>query len=104
MTRAEAKKRGLPILGRFLSYAVVGVPPNIMGVGPRYAIPVAVEKAGLALGDIDQFEINEAFASQALWSVRELKIPMEKAPYPIGSGSSEGYWVRVRVRVRGWLG
>lgn len=47
MTRAEAKRRGLPILGRFLSYAVSGVPPAIMGVGPRYAIPPALEKAGL---------------------------------------------------------
>lgn len=85
MTRAEAKKRGLPILGRFLSYAVVGVPPSIMGVGPRYAIPVAVEKAGLTLADIDQFEINEAFASQALWCVRELKIPLEKVSITISS-------------------
>jgi acetyl-CoA acyltransferase 1 len=90
MTRAEAKKRGLPILGRFLSYAVVGVPPNIMGVGPRYAIPAAVEKAGLSLGDIDQFEINEAFASQALWSVKELKIPMEKVN-PLGGAIALGH-------------
>jgi len=90
MTRAEAKKRGLKIFGRFLSYAVVGVPPNIMGVGPRYAIPVAVEKAGLALKDIDQFEINEAFASQALWSVRELKIPLEKVN-PLGGAIALGH-------------
>jgi len=90
MTRAEAKKRGLPILGRFLSYAVVGVPPAIMGVGPRYAIPVAVEKAGLTIGDIDQFEINEAFASQALWSVKELKIPMEKVN-PLGGAIALGH-------------
>jgi acetyl-CoA acyltransferase 1 len=90
MTRAEAKKRGLPILGRFLSYAVVGVPPNIMGVGPRYAIPVAVEKAGLSVADIDQFEINEAFASQALWSVKELKIPMEKVN-PLGGAIALGH-------------
>lgn len=90
MTRAEANRRGLPILGRFLSYAVVGVPPSIMGVGPRYAIPVAVEKAGLTLNDIDQFEINEAFASQALWSVRELKIPMEKVN-PLGGAIALGH-------------
>jgi len=90
MTRAEAKKRGLRILGRFLSYAVVGVPPNIMGVGPRYAIPVAVEKAGLAVKDIDQFEINEAFASQALWTVRELKIPLEKVN-PLGGAIALGH-------------
>jgi len=90
MTRAEAKKRNLPILGRFLSYAVVGVPPNIMGVGPRYAIPAAVEKAGLTVADIDQFEINEAFASQALWSVKELKIPLEKVN-PLGGAIALGH-------------
>jgi len=78
MTRHEARRRNLPILGRFLSYAVVGAPPAIMGVGPRYAIPLAVEKSGLKLDDIDVFEINEAFASQALWSAKELKLPLEK--------------------------
>jgi len=90
MTRAEAKKRNLPILGRFLSYAVVGVPPNIMGVGPRYAIPVAVQKAGVTVGEIDQFEINEAFASQALWSAKELKIPLEKVN-PLGGAIALGH-------------
>jgi len=49
-----------------------------MGVGPRYAIPVALEKAGLTVNDIDVFEINEAFATQALWSAQQLKIPLEK--------------------------
>ena len=49
-----------------------------MGVGPAYAIPVAVERAGLKLDDVDIFEINEAFASQALYTVRVLGIPMEK--------------------------
>jgi len=46
-----------------VSYAVAGVPPEIMGIGPAYAIPVALEKAGLKMNDIDIFEINEAFAS-----------------------------------------
>jgi len=78
MTREEATKRKLPILGQFISYAVVGVPPSIMGVGPAYAIPSAVEKAGLTLNDIDTFEINEAFASQAKYCVDKLGIPIEK--------------------------
>lgn len=49
-----------------------------MGVGPAYAIPVAVERAGLKLEDVDIYEINEAFASQALYTVRVLNIPEEK--------------------------
>lgn len=64
MTRREAMRRGLPVLGIFRSFAAVGVDPSIMGVGPAYAIPAAVAQAGLAIEDIDVFEINEAFASQ----------------------------------------
>ena len=64
MTRREALRRGLPVLGIFRSFAAVGVPPAIMGIGPAVAIPAAVRAAGLAMEDIDVFEINEAFASQ----------------------------------------
>ncbi|XP_030053811.1 3-ketoacyl-CoA thiolase, peroxisomal isoform X2 [Microcaecilia unicolor] len=76
--RSKAAQLGLPVLGVLRSYAVVGVPPDIMGIGPAYAIPAAVEKAGLTLNDIDVFEINEAFASQAVYCVEKLGIPMEK--------------------------
>jgi len=76
--RSSAVKLGLPILGRMRSYAVVGVDPSLMGIGPAFAIPAALEKAKLQIGDIDVFEINEAFASQATMSVDHLKIPMEK--------------------------
>merc|ERR1712217_200174 len=76
--RSFAKKHGLPIMGRFRSYAVVGVEPAVMGIGPAYAIPSALEKAGLTMDDIDIFEINEAFASQVLMTVDHLRIPMEK--------------------------
>ncbi|GLB38359.1 putative thiolase family protein [Lyophyllum shimeji] len=76
--RSVAKRLGLPIIGKFVAAATAGVPPRIMGVGPAYAIPKVLEKTGLSLGDIDFFEINEAFASQALYSVRKLGIPMEK--------------------------
>jgi len=78
MARDKAEERGLPILGILKSYQVVGVPPEIMGVGPLYAVPKAVEAAGLTLDDIDVFEINEAFASQALYCVRELGIDADK--------------------------
>ncbi|KAG6916257.1 hypothetical protein DXG01_007714 [Tephrocybe rancida] len=76
--RSVAVKLGLPIIGKFVSAATAGVPPRIMGVGPAYAIPKVLKQNGLEIGDIDFFEINEAFASQALFSVRHLGIPMEK--------------------------
>jgi acetyl-CoA acyltransferase 1 len=78
MTRREALRRGLPILLVFRSFAAVGVPPAIMGVGPAVAIPAAVKLAGLELDDIDVFEINEAFASQAKYSVDHLGIDESK--------------------------
>lgn len=79
MTRQEAERRGLPILGVWRSYVVKGVPPSIMGIGPAVAIPAACEMAGLkGLDDVDVFEINEAFASQASWCIDELGIPVEK--------------------------
>lgn len=77
-SRAVAKQLNLPVLGRLRSFAVVGVDPTLMGIGPAYAIPAALEKAQLSVNDIDIFEINEAFASQATMSVEHLKIPMEK--------------------------
>lgn len=76
--RSTAKAMGLPIIGRLRSFACVGVDPNVMGIGPAFAIPAALEKAGLKVEDIDIYEINEAFASQATMSVEHLKIPMEK--------------------------
>ncbi|KAL0571168.1 3-ketoacyl-CoA thiolase with broad chain length specificity [Marasmius crinis-equi] len=75
--RSVAKKLGLPVVGKFVAAQVVGVPPKIMGVGPAYAIPKVLEKTGLQLSDIDFFEINEAFASQALFSVEKLGLPWE---------------------------
>ena len=78
MKRKTAEKLGLPIVGKYITSAVVGVPPRVMGVGPAYAIPVAVERAGLKISDVDIYEINEAFASQAVYSVEKLQIPFEK--------------------------
>jgi acetyl-CoA acyltransferase 1 len=62
-TRSEAERLNLKIIARLLGSANCGVPPDIMGVGPIYAIPKSLEKAGLTMNDIDIFEINEAFAS-----------------------------------------
>lgn len=76
--RSAALKHGLPILGRFRSYATAGVPPQIMGIGPAFAIPLALEKAGLEAKDIDVFEINEAFASQATYCVKKLGLDSAK--------------------------
>mmetsp|Transcript_21801 Transcript_21801/g.37207 ORF Transcript_21801/g.37207 Transcript_21801/m.37207 type:complete len:467 (-) Transcript_21801:333-1733(-) len=78
MTRREALRRGLPILAIFRSFAAVGVDPAIMGVGPAAAIPAAVAQAGLTLDDIDVFELNEAFASQAFYSITKLGIDESK--------------------------
>jgi acetyl-CoA acyltransferase len=78
MAREAAEAQGLPILGVLRSYAVVGVDPAVMGIGPAAAIPVAAKKAGVAVEDIDVFEINEAFASQAVYCVRELGIDAAK--------------------------
>jgi acetyl-CoA acyltransferase 1 len=77
-TRAHAAKLGAKVLGRIVSYAVAGVPPEVMGIGPAFAIPAALKKAGLSMNDIDVFEINEAFASQASYCGRELGVPEEK--------------------------
>jgi len=62
---------------RFVSYAVSGVAPEIMGIGPVEAIPVALQKAGLKLGDINQIELNEAFAAQALAVIKAAKLNPE---------------------------
>ncbi|NXX91161.1 THIKB thiolase, partial [Centropus bengalensis] len=88
--RSRAAQLGLPVLGVLRSFAVVGVPPDVMGIGPAYAIPAAVEKAGLTLKDIDIFEINEAFASQAVYCVEKLGIPMEKVN-PLGGAIALGH-------------
>jgi len=73
-----AKKEGWPVLGYLRAYQVAGVAPEVMGIGPVAAIPKALAKAGLTIADIDLFEINEAFAAQAVYCVRELGIDPAK--------------------------
>jgi acetyl-CoA acyltransferase len=78
MDREKAEALGLKPLAKFRSFAVGGVPPEIMGVGPVVAVPKAVNLAGLELSDINLFELNEAFASQSLQVIRELGLDEEK--------------------------
>jgi acetyl-CoA C-acetyltransferase len=78
MSASKAAERGLRAFGTVESYASVGVEPKIMGIGPVPAVREALAKAGLELGDIDLFELNEAFASQSLAVLRELEIEPER--------------------------
>ncbi len=72
MSAEKAKKLGLEPLAKLTNYAVAGVEPEVMGVGPAFAIPKVLQQAGLKTKDIDLFEINEAFASQCIYSLRQL--------------------------------
>jgi acetyl-CoA acyltransferase len=78
MERGAADALGLKPLARFVSFAVAGVRPEIMGIGPVAAVPRALKFAGLSLADIDLIELNEAFAAQALAVIRELGFDDEK--------------------------
>ena len=77
MTEDMVKKHKLTPIARLVSYATAGVPPKIMGIGPVAAIPKALVQAGLKLKDIEQIELNEAFAAQSLAVIRELDINPE---------------------------
>lgn len=71
------KQNNLTPIARLVDYAVVGVPPRIMGIGPFYAIPKVLEKSGIKQEDIDLFELNEAFASQSLAVIKGLNLNPE---------------------------
>ncbi len=77
-TEDYAREHGLPILARILSYATIGVEPELMGIGPASAVPAALSRAGLSLSDIDLFELNEAFAAQSIAVIRELQLDASK--------------------------
>ncbi len=77
MTEDMVNKHKLTPIARLVSYATAGVPPKIMGIGPVAAIPKALNQAGLKLRDIEQIELNEAFAAQSLAVIRELDINPE---------------------------
>ena len=78
MSERMVKELNLEPIARMVSYAVAGVEPKIMGIGPVAAVPKALSLAGLKLNDIDQIELNEAFAAQSLAVVKELELDMEK--------------------------
>jgi len=78
MRRSTAEKLGQTIIGKYVCAGVAGLPPLLMGQGPWKAIPRALELADISVADVDVFEINEAFASQCLWSADKLGIPREK--------------------------
>jgi acetyl-CoA C-acetyltransferase len=73
-TEKYAVGHGLPVLARVISYGVTGVAPAVMGLGPTAAVPIALQKAGLTLDQIDLFELNEAFAAQSIAVVRKLDL------------------------------
>ena len=78
MSADKAAALGLKPMAVFRGYAVAGCPPEIMGVGPSVAIPKLMKLTGMNIEDIDLFELNEAFASQALYCIRELGLDMDK--------------------------
>jgi len=84
------KQFNLTPLARFVSFAVRGVPPEIMGIGPKEAIPAALKSAGLTLDQIDWFELNEAFAAQSLAVIRDLGLDPAKVN-PMGGAIALGH-------------
>jgi acetyl-CoA acyltransferase len=78
MSEKKARELGMKPMARFVSFAVGGVPPEIMGVGPVVAIPKALALGGVKLADVDLIELNEAFAAQALAVIREAGLNLEK--------------------------
>jgi acetyl-CoA acyltransferase 2 len=77
-TAEQAARDGLSPIGRLVAWGVVGVDPDIMGIGPAFAIPQALERAGMKLQQLDVVEINEAFAPQVLACAQELDLDMER--------------------------
>jgi acetyl-CoA acyltransferase len=90
MSGAAMQRFNLAPLGRFMGYAVAGVPPEIMGIGPVKAIPKVLQQVGLRLEDIDWIELNEAFAAQSLAVIKELGLDPAKVN-PLGGAIALGH-------------
>ena len=85
MEAKDAEKRGLHPMGRFVAWAAAGCEPDEMGIGPIFAVPKLLKRHGLKIDDIDLWELNEAFASQCLYSRDKLGI--DPAKYNVNGGS-----------------
>jgi acetyl-CoA acetyltransferase family protein len=90
MSAERAKALGIQPLGIYRGFQVAGCNPDEMGIGPVFAVPKLLKKAGLTMDDIDIVELNEAFASQLLYCQRQLDIPLEKLN-PLGGSISIGH-------------
>ena len=90
MKREAAEAQGCKVMARLVDYAVVGVDPKIMGIGPVPAIQQILARQGLGVNDIDVYEVNEAFAAQALAVAQQLELPTDRLN-PNGSGISLGH-------------
>ena len=90
MSAAALKRYNLQPVARFLGFSVAGVPPDIMGIGPKFAIPQVLERIGLKLQDIDWIELNEAFAAQSLAVIQDLEIDPAKVN-PLGGAIALGH-------------
>lgn len=90
MTRAKAEELGIKPIGKIVHSAVAGVPSRIMGIAPAKAIPVLLKQLGLETNDIDIWELNEAFASQSLYCIRELGLDVDKVN-PFGGAIALGH-------------
>ncbi len=90
MSEAAMKRYNLSPLGRFIGYSVIGVPPEIMGVGPMKAIPKVLAQTGIKQDDLDWIELNEAFAAQSLAVIRDLGLDRAKVN-PLGGAIALGH-------------
>ncbi|MDN5869457.1 MAG: acetyl-CoA C-acyltransferase [Nitrococcus sp.] len=90
MSERMIKRLGVRPLGRWVAFSVIGVPPRIMGIGPKFAIPLALERAGLAQDQLEWIELNEAFAAQSLAVIRELGLDSERVN-PLGGAIALGH-------------
>lgn len=113
MRRSLAESKGYAIVGKFVACVSVGVPPEIMGIGPAVAIPQVLKKTNLTIDDISIFEVNEAFAAQCLYSAQACKIPEEKLNlnggaialgHPLGATGARQYATILRLLKKGEIG
>jgi len=89
-SEAALKRYNLTPIGRFVGYTVAGVPPEIMGIGPKEAIPRVLKQVGLSLGDMDWIELNEAFAAQSLAVIQDVGLDRAKVN-PLGGAIALGH-------------